>query len=424
MKKIVATLCVLALATMGVGAQAKTSLKLGDNLPDRTSGMGLVFETINTEFKAANPGVDIAVESYPDQPWQEKVKIYVAAKQLPDINKYWSFPGMFKPLIDANMVQPLDKPAFDKLGYLPGALDSNVFNGKLYGLPLTADCWVVYYNKKLFKDAGVAIPTTVEDLIASAAKFKAKGIIPVVTDGKDAWPLVITFDNLAQRISGDFTKTKAALERKAKFTDPAFVQAATILQKMATTGVFADDLMVSDYGASRNLFGQGKAAMYFMGTWEVGLAADANFSQEFRDNVDAFKFPVLKNGKGKVDDLMAWYGGNIFVNATGKNHDVGVKYLTYLAKRWPGLAWEKQAGYPAQKVTARATDTPLAKTLLSIGADAKSTSGAPSTDISDARFKDDIQKATGELCANIITPEEFTKKIDASAAKAFARSQK
>ena len=36
--------------------------------------------------------------------------------------------------------------------------------------------------------------------------------------------------------------------------------------------------MVSDYGASRNLFGQGKAAMYLMGSWEMGLAADTNFS--------------------------------------------------------------------------------------------------------------------------------------------------
>jgi len=419
MKKFFVALCAAVLLTATAGAQAKVSLKVGDNLPDRTSGMGLVFDTINNEFKAANPGVDIAVESYPDQPWQEKVKIYVAAKQLPDINKYWSFPGMFKPLIDANLVQPLDKPAFDKLGYLPGALESNVYGGKLYGLPLTADCWVIYYNKKLFKDAGVSVPTTIEELLASVPKFKAKGIIPAVTDGKDAWPLVITLDNLQQRISGDFTKPSNALARKIKFTDPSFLQAATLLQKLVTSGLFADDLMVSDYGASRNLFGQGKAAMYFMGTWEVGLGADQNFSQEFRDNVDAFKFPVLKNGgKGKIDDLMAWYGGNIFVNATGKNAAVGVKYLDYLAKRWPALAWEKQAGYPAQKVVARDNDTPLAKTLLAIGAAATSTSGTPSTDLSNAQFKDDIQKATGELCASIITPEEFVKKVDAAAVKA------
>jgi len=422
MKKFVVALGVAVLLTAGVGAQTKATLKVGDNLPDRTSGMGLVFDTINSEFKAANPGVDIAVESYPDQPWQEKVKIYVAAKQLPDINKFWSFPGMFKPLIDAKLVQSLDKPAFDKLGYMPGALESNVFGGKLYGLPLTADGWVVYYNKKLFKDAGVAVPKTYDDLIASVAKFKAKGIIPAVTDGKDAWPLVITWDALTEKVNGDFSRTQAAFDRKAKFTDPDFVKGATLLQGLVKAGFFAEDLMVSDYGASRNLFGQGKAAMYVMGTWEVGLGADKNFAPEFLTNVDAFKFPTVAGGKGKADDFMAWFGGNIFVNASGKNAATGVKYLEFLAKRWPALAWEKQAGYPAQKVTARPTDTALAKTLLAIGGEAKMTSdGPPSTDRSDAQFKDDIQKAAGELCALIITPEQFCAKIEAAAAKAFAR---
>ncbi len=419
MKKIVVALIALTLVVAVASAQAKITIKMGDNLPDRTSGMGLLFETINKEFKAANPTVDIVTESYPDQPWQEKVKVYVAAKQLPDINKYWSFPAMMKPLIDGKLVQELNKAEYAKLGYLPGALEGNTFGNKLYGVPLTADLWVIYYNKKLFKDAGIdKVPTTFEDMLALIPKFKAKGIIPMVTDGKDNWPLAITFDNLAQRVSGDFTLPQKALDRKAKFTDAPFVQAAKLLQQMVTSGLFAEDLMVSDYGASRNMFGQGQAAMYLMGSWEVGLATDNNFSDEFRANVDAFKFPTLKNGKGKIDDLMAWYGGNIFVNATSKNKDMGVKYLQFMAKRWPSLCWELGAGYPAQKVTPRSTDTALAKTLLAVGSEAKSTYGTGSLDLSTAQFKDDIQKAVGELCAGITTPEEFCKKVDASAEKA------
>lgn len=419
MKRFAAIAAALVLTAGTVSAQ---TVKIGDNLPDRTSGMGLVFDTINAEFKKANPGVDFSIESYPDQPWQEKVKIYVAAKQLPDIDKYWSFPGMFKPLIDSNLVQPLNKSYFDKLGFMPGSLESNVYNGKLYGMPLTADGWVIYYNKKLFKDAGVAVPTTFDALIASAAKFKAKGIIPMVTDGKDQWPLVITWDNLTERISGDFGLIQKAFDRKIKFTAPEFVQGAKLLQQMVTSGLFADDLTVSDYGASRNLFGQGKAAMYAMGMWEVGLGTDPNFSQEFRDNVDAFKFPLVKGGKGKLDDFMAWFGGNIFVNASSKNAAIGVKYMEFLAKRWPQLAWEKQAGYPAQAVTPRPTDTPVAKTLLKIGSEAKQTAGGPpSTDRADAEFKDAIQKAVGELCAGLTTPEQYCAKIDAAADKWAAK---
>ena len=403
---------------LAVGA-GKISIKMGDNLPDRNNGFGAVVETINGEFRAANPGVDMVTESYPDQPYQEKIKIYATAKQLPDVFKYWSFSTLLKPLVDGNFVQALNRSDFDKLGYMPGALEGNTYNGKLYGIPVSADFWVVYYNKEVFKDAGVdKLPATLEELTALIPTFKAKGIIPMTTDGKDAWPLAITFDQLAWRISGDATLPKKALDRKIKFTDPVFVQAAAKLQELVKDGLFQDDLGVSDYGAARNLFGQGKAAMFLMGSWELGLATDSNFSEEFRANVDAFKFPVLKSGKGKAGDLFAWYGGNYVVSASSKNRDLGVKYLQYFAKRFPVLAWDKQATFPAQKVAPRPNDTTLAKTLLKIAGEAKATSGTASLDLSTPAFKNDIQNLLSELCSNLLTPEEFTRKLDASAEKA------
>lgn len=417
MKRLVLLAALLGPA-LALGAD-KITLKMGDNYPDRTNTWGAVIETINAEFKAANPQVEIVTESYPDQPYQEKIKIYATAKQLPDVFKYWSFSTLLKPLVDGKFVVALDRAAFDKLGYLPGALDSNVYGGKLYGIPVSADLWVIYYNKKLFQDAGItSLPTTLEELTALVPKFKAKGIIPMTTDGKDAWPLCITFDQLAWRLSGDPTLPQKALDRKIKFTDPVFVKAATLLQNMVKSGLFQEDVMVSDYGASRNLFGQGKAAMFLMGSWELGLSSDQSFSPEFRDNVDAFKFPTVAGGKGGPEDLMAWYGGNYVVSASSKHTALGVKYLEFYAKRFPVLAWEKKATFPAQKVDAQPSDSAVAKSLLKIAAAAKATSGTPSLDRATPAFKEDMQNAVRELCSSIITPEEFTKKIDAAAAKA------
>jgi raffinose/stachyose/melibiose transport system substrate-binding protein len=417
MKRIAILLAAL-LPALALGAE-KVTLKMADPHPDRTNTWGAVIEVINTEFKAANPGVDIVTESYPDQPYQEKIKIYATAKQLPDVFKYWTFTSLLKPLVEGSYVVPLDRATFDKFGYLAGALDANVYSGKLYGIPVSGDLWVVYYNKKLFKDAGIdKLPTTLTELKALVPKFKAKGIIPMTTDGKDSWPLCITFDNLAWRISGDPTLPQKALDRKIKFTDPVFVKAATEMQELVKAGVFQEDLMVSDYGAARNLFGQGKAAMFLMGSWELGLPTDSSFSDDFKSNVDAFKFPLVDGGKGKTDDLMAWFGGNYVVSASSKNVDLGKKYLEYYAKRFPVLAWERQATFPAQKVEPRPNDTPVAKTLLKIAADAKATSGSPSLDRSTPAFKEDIQNAMRELASLLITPQEFCKKVDAAAEKA------
>jgi len=78
-KKIaLATMClaVLAGAAFAGGGSDKSSketivLKMGDNIPDRTTGWGVVIEKINTDFKAMHPNVQIVTESYQDQAWQE-----------------------------------------------------------------------------------------------------------------------------------------------------------------------------------------------------------------------------------------------------------------------------------------------------------------------------------------------------------------
>jgi len=396
----------------------KIVMRMGDNLPNRTAAWGAVVEQINAEFIKLHPNVSFEVESYLDQPWQEKVKLYATSGQLPDVMKYWSFGTLLKPLVDSKLVAELPLADFKAMKFVPGSLEVNMYNGKLYGVPTNADFWVIYYNKRLFKDAGVQVPGTIEDLVASIPKFRAKGIAPMTTDGKDAWPLNIFFDNLTQRYSGTFSIIQGSLDRKNRFTDPAFVQAAKLLQDMTKAGLFIDDLLTSDYGAGKNYFGQEKAAMYLMGSWEMGIPTDQSFPQSFRDNVGVFKIPTIKGGKGAAADQMAWFGGNYVLNAKSKYKELGLEYLKFYFKRHPVLGWEKQAVFPAQMVTTTEKDTPLAKALVAIIGGAKTTSGTPSIDRSTPAFKEDAQKLVKDLVAGVLTPEAFCKAIDDSAATA------
>ena len=407
------------------GAEAKSTekvvMRMGDNLPDRKGTWGAVVEQINVEFMKDHPNVSFETESYPDQPYQEKIKLYATSGQLPDVMKYWSFSTLLKPLVDSKLVAELNYNDFKALGFIPGSLEANMYSGKLYGIPTNSDFWVIYYNKRLFKEAGVEVPATFEDLLAAVPKFRAKGIVPLSTDGKDGWPLSITIDNLTWRIGGDFSIINKALARTAKFTDTPFVQSAKYLQDLVKAGLFQDDLLTSDYGASRNLFGQEKAAMYLMGSWEMGLVTDQNYPQSFRDALGVFKVPAVKGGKGSVDDLVAWYGGNYIVNAKSKYKDLGIEYLKHYAKRFPALAWEKQIVFPAQKFSPTDKDTDVAKALVAILTGAKATSGTAALDLSTAAFKEDHQKFVKDLAAGVVTPENYTKELDASAKTAAGK---
>ncbi len=401
-------------------AGQKITIKIADNLPDRTNGMGLVAQTILDGYTKLHPNVSFEVESYPDQPYQEKIKLYATADQLPEVFKWWSLPTNLKPFIDSKQVRELDRSDYSDINYLPGALESNVYGGKLYGIPVTADMWFIYYNKRLFQQAGVAVPTTIDELLATIPKFKAQGIIPVVTDGKDGWPLAIIYDELIERTTGSFDTVHQALYRKASFTDPPFVAAATLFQNMVKAGLFQDDLITSDYGAARNLFGQEKAAMYIMGSWELGLVTDQNFPASFRDNIGVFKFPLIQGGPAKIDDLMAWFGGNWVASSNSKHPDIDRDLMKYLAHQWGRLTWDNQAAIPAEKIKTKPTDPPLATAILAIANSADMTSGTTTEDLSTPAFTQEFRKAVIDLVAGVSTPEQFTQQLDAAASEAAA----
>jgi raffinose/stachyose/melibiose transport system substrate-binding protein len=399
----------------------KIVLRMGDNVADRTSPTGQVIEQINKDFIAKHPNVEIQTESYPDQPYQEKLKIYAASNQLPDVFKYWSFSTLLGPLAENGYIMELNEKDYAGLGFLPGSLDSNKYNGKLYGLPFSMDYWVLFYNKALFQKYKVKVPTTLDELKAVAKVFNKNKIIPVVTDGKDCWSLCLVFENLAWRVDGDFSLGHKAYARKDKFTNPAFVTAAQKIQDLVKAKVFNADLVTSDYGAAENLFGQEKAAMYMMGSWQLGLSTNTNFPDHFRNNVGAVPFPADKKGKGNINDLMAWYGGNYVISAKTQYKDLCLEYLKLYFTEFPGLIWKTKGSMPAQKVTLLPTDNNLAKDLVGITASAERTSGIHVLDSGTAEFKESYQKLTQELFAGLKTPQQFCQALDDLAAKVAAK---
>ncbi len=99
-----------ALLWAGGGGEQKAEkivMRMGDNLPDRTDTWGAVVEQINADFIKEHPNVSFETESYPDQPYQEKIKLYATSGQLPDVMKYWSLPSMLKPMVEAKLAAEL-----------------------------------------------------------------------------------------------------------------------------------------------------------------------------------------------------------------------------------------------------------------------------------------------------------------------------
>ncbi|MCD1261160.1 extracellular solute-binding protein [Paenibacillus athensensis] len=407
----------------------KVTLTFFTNNSDRTAGQGKIEQELIDQYTKEHPNVEIKVETLsPDPQYQDKIKVYNASNNLPDIISSWGNSSFLGPLLSNNSLAEIDRDSLKDAGFIPAALDGFSANGKLYGFPRNSDFFVLYYNKKIFADNGIQVPKTTADLKAAIDKLKANKIVPIAMDGQDPWPSGIWFDTLVQRASGTWDVSHKAMDRSGSFKDPAVVTAATEMQNWIKAGAFGDGFLNNDYGAARNMFGQGKAAMYMMGEWEMGIATDANFPDEVKNNIGAFSFPTIDGGKGTTDDLTAWFGGGYSVSNNSKHKKEAIDFLTWMFRPdgWAKSVWQAGVTFPAQKYDQFQTgkETPVQKDLTTIFNTAKSYSGTVNQD----KFTPDTLKTyydtIQKLESDKINPQDFSNSIDDTADKSSKATAK
>jgi raffinose/stachyose/melibiose transport system substrate-binding protein len=191
------------------------------------------------------------------------------------------------------------------------------------------------------------------------------------------------------------------------------------MKQLMDVKMFQDDYMTADYGASQNLFTQGKAAMWYMGSWEAGMATNEKLPEVFRQNLGVMKFPVVEGGKGKDTDLQAWNGGGYAITTASKHPEEAKKFFDYLmsANQWAKAAWDTGAAVPAQKYTLTGKESDVQKQLTDVLVNATSTSGASFIDYGTPGFKDDSQNVFGKFFAGVSTPEQLIADLQAATEK-------
>lgn len=392
------------------------TLKFFSSNPDKTQGLGLLEEICIQQFEKANPNIKIEQELLQDDPYRKKFQVYLASGELPDVYKSWCNIDFMTPVINGGFAAELNPKDYVDRGFAAGALDAYTFNGKLYGVPMYADTWVLYYNQAIFKKNNIKIPQTYGDLLSAAKTFRAKGIQPCAINGKDGWPLMFTFQQLQLRENGDQKLIYKACEKKTAFMkEPIMLQTAKDFKALYDAKFFQDGFTSADYGMARSMFVQGKTAMYLMGSWEMGMGTDSNIPADIRKNIRATKFPVFK-GKGNIDDLIFRIGGGYSVNAKSKYKDAAVKFVNFVTSPdiYAKTAWQKgivQTPMNSSKyVTGK--ETPVQMDLAKILKDGKTASGILWGDRYTPAFFQDITRLMTDYAVGMHEPKELMQEID------------
>ncbi len=243
-----------------------------------------------------------------------KLQTAVAADKGPDIGI--SHASSLPQLVEDGVVQPIT-PYLKELGidlsqhYSQASIDAVTFDGEVYAVPLDTHAEIMYFNKNILEQAGVALNGSGGVDIKSADDFYAvcdKGTPIVSDDGKK-----VTLD-----------KEKA-------------VKAAEFVKGLYDKGYVKEG--IDDH---QKFFQSGKAGICIGGTWAVGA-----FEQTDNLNFIPVPFPKL------FDTDNCWADSHTFILPTKKARNeadskAAVEFMVSASMKG-GVTWAGSGQIPACK---------------------------------------------------------------------------
>lgn len=213
----------------------------------------------------------------------------------------------------------------------PLAAEQLSVNGKLYGMTLAdvSAVWGICYNKNIFNDLGLKIPTTYNEFKDVCQKILNAGIIPIYECVSDGWHHVLWFPELG----GRYEELNPGLADKLNSNETTFEQNETMLEALKQLndlidlGYFGKNYMSNTYADTEKNMASGE---YAMTVYNQGLPQQIEnaYPDVKADTFGFFVIPLVDNQILNVNPA----GPSIFVYSGSKNIDAAKQYLAYIAK--------------------------------------------------------------------------------------------
>ncbi|MDV5145131.1 extracellular solute-binding protein [Streptomyces sp. SBC-4] len=277
-----------------------------------------VFKKVAEDFKKKHPKVTVKYVNVPFGEAQNKFKNAAqSGSGAPDVIR--SEVAWTPEFADLGYLAPLDKTAALKNAddFLEQAAASTKYNGKTYAVPQVIDSMGIFYNKKIFKDAGVEVPKTIDELKTVSAKIKEKtGKTGLYLRGDDPyWFLSFLY--------GEGGNLVDAEQKKITIGDEPGVKALKVVKDLVDSKAAITDA-TNGWDNMQAAFKDGKVAMMINGPWAV---ADTHAGKEFTDKANLGIAPVPAGSAGQG----APQGGhNLAVYAGSKNLDASYAFAEYM----------------------------------------------------------------------------------------------
>lgn len=197
-------------------------------------------------------------------------------------------------------------------------------NGQ-YGLPYQCNVQGIFYNKDLFDKAGIEYPTndtTYEEFIEMIKKLKESGVTPLSIGSKNSAYAMWEFNETLARY-GWAENIDSILSGEKKFNNEDLNACFEKLKGIADAGAFPENMATIEYFDAKQLFNEGKAAMFGTGQWDC-----AEFDENIGEKIGFWWGPKFTDTNYNQDIAMKVPSAPIVVNAEVVDDDA-VKEAVY-----------------------------------------------------------------------------------------------
>lgn len=377
------------------------------------------YEKAKALFEARHPDVTINYVMQPNDQYYTLLGTALSSNAGPDL---FLMNGGAQAKARFGALLKLDDKVADIKADLVGWEEFSDASGT-YAVPLSIQGFVIYYNKKLYSDAGLDAskpPKTWADLAKVCEAIKAKGAVPCFAMGnKEGFGIEFWFSSIAA--------TSWTAEQQADFAAGKLKWSSEPVKAILQSWVDANAAGWFPQGANSTAkfmdeyegFMRGEAAN------TIGLISDVAHWKQFdeflgaeNDGVFAMPSPTVAADKQEGDPKFPVSGGIGYgVNKSSPNLELAIEFAKVLASPEPAQIFFNDAGAISSnsKVDTKAVTSPAAISILSM----MGTSGAPTAHANaTAKELEEIHRVSQSLLNGETTVDEAVKRMDEVQAEA------
>ena len=373
---------------------------------------------INTklaEYEQMHPDIKFNIISAQNQEYKEKIKIVAGSEDTPDI--FFSWVGDFterfiREDLILDLTPYLEADPEWKDSFIESQLEQYVnADGMQYGIPFRLDCKLFFYNKAIFDEHNLTVPTTWDEFINVCETLKAAGITPISFGNQEPWSASHYIGTLNQICVPDEVREKDYNPKTGEFTDPGYVEALQYYQQILQYTNDNPNGVKPDMGRTNFIMEQ--SAMYYAELIEIPYIKADNAEMEF----GMFNFPKIEGAKGNQDILTGVPEGFV-VSSKTKYPDECVEFLKWFLGKEVGTQMCQEIGWFN---AAKGTTEGLTDQALLDGYNAVMEAKAMSAWLDNALYStvcDEYLTSVSALTGGDITPEQAMENIQAKAKEA------